>query len=449
MLAPLRLKKQITILITLFIIFITLNVFAISINNPILTEDCTVYTVAGDGKRGHAGDGGAAIDARLNGPTDVAFGKDGSIIILDSHVIRRIATNGIIQTIAGGGNKKATDTLLLPTEVKFSELRSLAITVDDDLYFIENVAERLHLISNENDLFSNIIISSGGFSKYYTDSNVDGLILSDLRYGGDDFKDVHVGLDGWIYLIINKNFDRNRIIRFDPKTLKIQVVAGVFGYNNEGFAGDGRLATQAQLNNPSSVAVDIKGNVFIADNGNERIRKISFDGRINTIFSNVNVDSLAVDVAGNLYFKESGEIWKLATDSKIYQIAGGGKISPLNSDGLPATSITGFSGALNIDPEGNIFVANGNHKMLHRIECESQMAGVSNGGDSESKATDSADESIDTGDGSENENTLGNESAFTIAGGRCSLAPLSTKPNNFIWFLGFLVLLVIRLKLIG
>jgi len=63
--------------------------------------------VAGTGERGYSGDGGPAIEARLNTPSDVAVAADGTIYIADTmnHVIRKISPDGIITTVAGTGER--------------------------------------------------------------------------------------------------------------------------------------------------------------------------------------------------------------------------------------------------------------------------------------------------------------------------------------------------------
>ena len=110
--------------------------------------------------------------------------------------------------------------------------------------------------------------------------------------------------------------DEYDVLRFDATTGVVTLVAG---NGTSGFSGDDGLATKAQLNEPSGVAVDSDGNLYIADPGNGRIRKVS-NGVITTVAGNgtqgfsgdngpatsaqLNIPiGVAVDSAGNLYIE--------------------------------------------------------------------------------------------------------------------------------------------------
>ena len=133
-------------------------------------------------------------------------------------------------------------------------------------------------------------------------------------------------------------------------------ITTIAGSGPRGFSGDGGPATAARLNSPADVAVDGSGNLYIADTGNDRIRKVDTSGTITTIagsgasgFSgdggpataarlNSPAD-VAVDGSGNLYIADTGNdrIRKVDTSGTITTIAGSGA-SGFSGDGGPATA---------------------------------------------------------------------------------------------------------------
>ncbi|WP_332368343.1 hypothetical protein [Spirosoma telluris] len=160
-------------------------------------------------------------------------------------------------------------------------------------------------------------------------------------------------------------------------------ITTVAGNGSSGFSGDTGPAISANLNSPYAVAVDAAGNLFIADMGNHRIRKVSIDGNINTVagtgtqgFSgdtdlainaNLNTPSgIAVDGTGNLFIADAlnHRIRKITTDGKINTIAGTGN-QGFSGDTGPATSAdlaspTGIA----LDGTGNLFIADlANHRI--------------------------------------------------------------------------------------
>jgi sugar lactone lactonase YvrE len=135
-----------------------------------------------------------------------------------------------------------------------------------------------------------------------------------------------------------------------------------------GFSGDGGPAIFASLNKPTSIAVDAARNIYVADNGNSRIRRISADGIIMTL--NVpqlrGVVSIVADSSGSLYISETAanRVRKIAPDGRAITIAGTG-IPGARGDGGPAVSaqLSSPSG-LALDAAGTLYIADtGNHRV--------------------------------------------------------------------------------------
>ncbi len=149
-----------------------------------------------------------------------------------------------------------------------------------------------------------------------------------------------------------------------------------------GFSGDTSLATAAQLNNPSGVAIDSVGNVYIADSANSRVREVNTSGVITT-FAGTGVSGytgdngeatsatlmdpvgVAVDSLGNVYIADgTAAVIRKVTNGIITTIAGTGK-GGFSGDGGSATSAAlNLPSSIAVDASGNLYIADaGNHRI--------------------------------------------------------------------------------------
>jgi uncharacterized protein (TIGR03437 family) len=164
------------------------------------------------------------------------------------------------------------------------------------------------------------------------------------------------------------------------------IITTVAGKGNGFVLGDGGLATNAQLANPSDVAVDNAGNIYIADFGNSRIRKVNTAGIISTVAhggfgscpSGAGVPAaaadigmavgLGVDAAGNLYIADHSAacVHKLDTAGIVTTVAGGGMNIP--GDGGPATSAgLGLVVDVEVDSSGNLYISDPNESRIRKV----------------------------------------------------------------------------------
>jgi uncharacterized protein (TIGR03437 family) len=149
-------------------------------------------------------------------------------------------------------------------------------------------------------------------------------------------------------------------------------ITTVAGDGFPGFLGDGGPASASRLNTPYGVAVDRAGNLYIADLGNNRVRQVGPDGTITTVSG---IDTLqaprnvAVDAAGNLYISEfaGARVWRLGTDGAMAIVAGTG--SPgFAGDGGPATSAQlAYPAGLAFDSSGNLYIADSSNNRVRKI----------------------------------------------------------------------------------
>ena len=198
-----------------------------------------------------------------------------------------------------------------------------------------------------------------------------------------DTRSVAVDRDGNVFFAIPGG-----VMRLDVATSTVRQIAGNGTF---GFSGDNGPATSAQLNNPKGIAVDSEGNVYIADFGNDRVRKVSAsDGVISTVAGGgrsaaLGADggpalsaflespvSVAVDAKGNLYIAELGldRIRKVAViDGTITTVAGNGT-SGFSGDNGPATSAQfDFPVSVAVDAAGNLYIADTNNGRIRKVSA--------------------------------------------------------------------------------
>ena len=176
-------------------------------------------------------------------------------------------------------------------------------------------------------------------------------------------------------------------------------ISTVAGTGTAGFGGDGGPATSAQLNIPRAVAVDSSGNLFIADWGNGRIRKVDTSGTISTVAGNgtagfsgdggpatsakLNIPrGVAVDSSGNLFIADwsNGRIRKVDTSGTISTVAGDGTFG-FGGDGGPATSAQlSFPTGVAVDSSGNLFIADTANHRIRKVDTSGTISTVAGNG---------------------------------------------------------------------
>lgn len=165
------------------------------------------------------------------------------------------------------------------------------------------------------------------------------------------------------------------------------IVAGTPGVS--GVSGDGGLATAALLMQPTGVAVNAAGEVFIADSSIDSIRKIDTGGIISTVATGLSDPSaLAVDAAGNLYICDTGghRVWKLTPSLSLVLVAGDGTPTALPTDpagdGGPAiTARLNFPGGIAVHPSGfPIWISDSGDNRIRRVDSDGSIRTIAGNG---------------------------------------------------------------------
>ncbi|HLK62175.1 MAG TPA: IPT/TIG domain-containing protein [Bryobacteraceae bacterium] len=317
-----------------------------------------VSTIAGNGTVGFAGDGAAATSAEFANPQGIALDSGGNLYIADSNngLIRKVSTNGNISTIAGNvtsgpGYVDAP----VATNGQLSLPTGIAVDTSGNIYISEG-ASTGGFVPGNNRIRK---VSSSGVLTTYGGNGVVGS-------SGDNGTALSAHLNNPLGLAVDKagnlyiaDTGNHKIRRIDTRG----IITTVAGTGTAGFSGDGGTATSAQLNNPTGVAVDSSGNLYIADRNNFRIRMVSPAGIITTIAGKAQSGytgdgglatnatlkfptGAAVDAAGNVYVADN-------QNSVVRQLtpnAPAGSTTPpaINSGGI--VSAAAFGGFTSIAP---------------------------------------------------------------------------------------------------
>jgi len=241
-----------------------------------VAPDGTITTVAGsgwidpDGSGRCAGDGGLAIHAQLDRPQDIAATDDGIIYIADtwSHVIRKVDGAGVITTIAGGGAPlHGTGDGGPATEAVLSHVGGPVFSPDGSYYISEWWGNRVRKVDAAGIITT---IAGNGTAGTSGDGGAATQAALNAPFGMATTK------DGSLYIA---EWNGNVIRKVDPEG----IITTVAGDGQPGYTGDGGPAAQARLHTPGGLAVGPDGSLYIADIDNHAIRKISPDGIITTV----------------------------------------------------------------------------------------------------------------------------------------------------------------------
>jgi uncharacterized protein (TIGR03437 family) len=311
-----------------FFLPLTLGVFSLSC---VWGQQYIINTYAGNRSAGYAGDSGAATSAQLDLPLGLTFDSSGNMYIADSvnQRIRKIS-GGTITTVAGDGTGGYSGDTAVATSAELLGPSGVAVDSIGDIFIADSA----------NHVVREVVTGTSATNA--------GVAAGDI--------------------------------------------ITIAGTNTGGYSGDGGLSGLAELDFPTSVAVDSNGNIYIADSGNNVIREItSSNGIINTIVGGAatvqqlnDPESVAVDAAGNLFISEqNGVRISKFSHGNLTVIAGNGYIG-YSGDNGPATNAslddpTGIA----VDSKGYVYICDTNNSVIRKISPEgiiTTIAGTTIGG---------------------------------------------------------------------
>jgi uncharacterized protein (TIGR03437 family) len=396
------------------------NLYISSVNTVCeVTTDGIMHVLAGSSDVGYSGDGGSARSALLSTPVGLAVDTAGNVYFADTGnvVIRLITKAGIIRTTAGNGQFRfsgdggpsSSATLYFPSAV--------APDAAGNVYIADEGNDRVRKVAPGNPPIITTLAGNGtaggqgdggqasAASLYlvYASLAVDtlnNLFIGDVDNGeirevtpqgiitspvkGVSARGVTVDPSGNLYFSDDQS---STVQRVTPSGVKTTYA----GNQSQKYCGDNGTAAAACLNSPWGLALDAIGNLYIADSGNSRVRKVSPSGAITTFAGNGSngppVDgglatdasiaqpaTVAADAAGNVYvpYGSYDMIYAISPSGAISRLAGTAFATGFSGDGGPAIDAT-FNNiqGLAADIAGNVFIADtGNHRVREVLAAQ-------------------------------------------------------------------------------
>lgn len=266
-----------------------------------------MQSVVGSGFHALANPDVAALDSPLENPIDFAFMPDGRLVFVSYHDPRVIALTdeGRLEVIAGTieiGPRGNEGDFGPPELAQFIQLDGIAIDPEGTIYVSDSLAHRVRRITSEQ-----IVTVAGTGSEA-------------LEGDGGPGEDASLNWPTALELDPDGNLliadTRNHVVR---RLGTDGIITTIVGTGEQGFAGDGGPATEAQLDQPNGLAVQDDGTLYIADRGNHRVRRVALDGTIDTI-AGTGVEGFEGD-GGDALDADFGFLARIALDGDTLLVA--------------------------------------------------------------------------------------------------------------------------------
>ncbi len=344
----------------------------------------TLTRFAGTCRPGYSGDGGPAVNALLDNPQGLAVSPKGEVYFADrgNGVVRRVLKNGTIVTAAGNGRPGLAVESTPATKVPLGSPESIAIDAAGNLYI--SASWRIYRVSAGGNITT---VAGNGTSG---DSGDGGPATSaqvgyPVGLAAGPRRDLYISGD-------------NKVRRVSPTG----TITTIVGTGRAGYSGDGGPAISAQLASTEGIASDRVGNLYIADLGNYRIRRVAAGGTITTIAGTGSRDTsgdggaaldagiisrfVAVDAHGNIYLAGDtmqgmgwGRLRRISTDGVITSVAGNGSAYSGDGDAALAAQLY-MPGSLALDSTGSLYIADGFNWRVRKIDPQGTITTVAGDG---------------------------------------------------------------------
>ena len=327
-------------------------------------QSYTISTFAGSGTLGYTGDSGPAASAQLDYPWAVAVDSAGNLYIADTYNqrIRKVA-NGVISTVAGNGTPGFSGDNGPATSAELNYPSGVAVDSAGNLYIADYFNQRIRKVSN------GVITTVAGIATWGFSGDNGPATSAQLDYPSG----VAVDSAGNFYIADTYNYRVRKV-----SNGVITTVAG-----GGSALGDGGPATSALLSLPYGVAVDSAGNLYIADAGANRIRKVS-SGTISTVAGNGTIGfsgdggaatsaqmydpfGVAVDSTGDLFIADTGNARVREVQNGVISTIAGNGTPGYSGDGGPAGSaMLDYPSGVAVGP-GVVYVSDADNQRVRSL----------------------------------------------------------------------------------
>ena len=342
-------------------------------------------------KGGYSGDGGPAVQARLDFPAAVALDGAGNLYIADdsNHRIRRVDTTGTITTFAGTGDGGYSGDNGPAVQAQLAFPSGVAVDAAGNLYIADTDSNTIRRVDAAGAITTFAGTGEGGSST--GGFSGDGGPAVAARISGPT--GVAVDGAGNLYIADRAN---HRIRRVDASGT-ITTIAGIGEFRSD---GDNAPAVHAELARPFGVAADGTGNLYIADSNHHRVRRVDAAGTITTIAGSgrqgysgddgpaihaklSGPTGVAVDSAGNLYIADrlNERIRRVDAAGTITTIAGTGDTGYSGDNGPAIRARLDLPFRVAVDGAGNLYIADRNNHRIRRVDAAGTITTIAGTGD--------------------------------------------------------------------
>jgi sugar lactone lactonase YvrE len=315
-------------------------------------------------------------------PSAIVFDPQGNVYVADTdaHVVRMFSTAGVVSTVAGNGVQGFAGENGPATAAELDSPSGLAMDGVGNLYIADTRNHRVRELAAATGIITTV--AGTGKPGYSGDGGVATAAQLDRPTA------LAIDTAGSLYIA---DTDNHRVRRIAAGT---KVISTIAGDGVEGFGGDGRIATSASIDSPNGLAVDVAGNLYIADTHNGRIRKVaattgiiatiagtgSANGTVQTFAGDGGVAvaaglalprGLALDASGNLYIADSANhrVRRISSGGTISTVAGQGT-EAFAGDGAPAVAASlDTPRSVAVSPAGLLTLADSGNQRVRQLDA--------------------------------------------------------------------------------
>jgi NHL repeat len=354
-------------------IVVSLAFATVYIASPAYAAAGVITTVAGTGVAGYSGDGGPATAAQLSFPVGVDIDASGNLYVTEwgNDRVRKVTPAGIISTVAGSGTEGFSGDGGPATAAQLSSPADVAVDGAGNLFIADFGNNRIRKVDTSGNITT---VAGTGAAAFGGDGGP--------ATAADIYSPAGIDVDFFGNLLIADS-GNNRIRRVSPSGTIITVA----GVQQPGYTGNGGPATSARMRSPVDVVADASGNIFIAEYGNDVVRRVDTSGIITTVagtgapgYSGDSGPATAaamsspagveVDSTGRIFIADFGNhvIREVDVGGTISTVAGTGQPGYTGDGGLATSARLNFPARVKLDSNGDFYLADTSNNVVRKVE---------------------------------------------------------------------------------